>query len=104
MTAQLKIRRCACGYGTLLDRVYCPRCRELLQPASSTPSGVVLTWTVLHVTADDQKGPIGLAMVGLDSGINAMARYAPKERLEVGERVEILADKEGLRWVRRAQG
>lgn len=106
----LPIHRCGCGYGTLLDRPYCPKCRDPLVDGHTDPHGIVLSWTILPPPPGSKEPPIGLAMIGLTSGINAMTRFDTADRpngwgrpdgrgrLAIGDAVvvEIRADK--LRW------
>lgn len=99
MTAQLNSFRCDCGYGTLLERVYCPRCRGRLRPATSDSKGIILTWTILTTVADGFTAPLGLAMVGLESGINTMVRFPPDKPPSIGDKISITVDEDGIRHV-----
>ncbi|MEK8023633.1 MAG: OB-fold domain-containing protein [Candidatus Hydrogenedentota bacterium] len=99
----LPIFKCACGYGTLLDRPYCPKCHDALQHGFTGPFGVVLSWTIVHVAATEEAhGPYGLAMVGLESGINAMARFDVGDPLEIGDHVFVTLEENKMRYARKA--
>lgn len=100
--APLDVFKCACGYGTALPRVYCPRCRDLLRASTSSPWGAVLTWTILHVRPDGAREPSGLCVVGLESGINVMAKFDPRSKLAVGDRVAVALATDGVRWISRS--
>lgn len=98
----LPIYKCACGYGTLLDRPYCPKCHDALHEGLTTPRGVVLSWTIVHVAAaEDEPVPYGLAMIGLESGINAMARFDVSDPLEIGDHVVIAIGAGSMRRARK---
>jgi len=96
----LPIWKCGCGYGTVVERPYCPKCHDLLQPFSTSPLGVVLSWTIIHVTPSGETEPYGLAMVGLDIGINAMAKFEHGKIPEIGNKVAIEIHEDGLRWIK----
>lgn len=97
----LPIFKCACGYGTLLERPYCPKCHDLLHKGETSPKGIVLSWTIVYVTALRETCPAGIAMVGLESGINAMAKFEAAIAIAVGDRVTIEIQN-GLRHIQKA--
>ncbi|RMH59636.1 MAG: hypothetical protein D6679_01175 [Candidatus Hydrogenedentota bacterium] len=96
----LRAFKCACGSATLLERVYCPRCRDVLKPTTVPNTGVVLSWTVIAVPAQGFETPVGLALVGLDCGINTVANFDPEEIPNPGQSVHIRVDSQtGRRWI-----
>ncbi len=102
-TPPLPAWKCDCGYGSVIERPYCPKCHDTLRRSTTAPHGIVLTWTVVHVSPSGEGRPYGLCMVGLESGINVMARFDPRDRLGVGDRATVEIRDDGLRWAGAAE-
>jgi len=97
----LPIFRCDCGFGTVMARPYCPKCRGTLHPARAPAEGRILPWTILATTPEGFASPLGLAVVGLTAGMNAVARFDPEKPPAIRQNVR-LAIRDGLRWIREA--
>lgn len=69
-----------------------------MREAETEPRGTVLSWTILHVVPEGFEAPLGLALVGLAGGMNAVARFDPRRPLEEGAPVR-LALRDGVRWI-----
>lgn len=95
------VYRCAaCGVASVVKRPRCPRCRGTLQAREESAVGTVLSWTVLHVPAEGFEAPLGIALVGLDGGANAVANFDAASPPEIGRRVSIAVGEDGRRRIR----
>lgn len=78
-----------CGNHWYLPRAHCPVCGagEATQ-AAAHGSGLCVAVSLLHVTADDEPGPVRLGLVELDEGPLVMGRVHD-EHLAPGDRARI---------------
>ncbi len=64
-----------CGNHWYLPRLHCPICgAQDVADAPAAGGGLCVAVTTLHITADDQDGPVRLALVELDEGPVVMGR------------------------------
>lgn len=81
-----------------MSRPYCPKCRGTLHPARASAQGRILTWTILQTTPEGFDSPLGLAVVGLTAGMNAVARFDPANPPALRQNVRLTL-RDGLRWI-----
>ncbi len=93
---RLEAGRCTgCGFIAFPPRLVCPECdSRVFEKISLTPSGTILTYTVVHVAAEEfsTETPLPIAIIETDDGARLTAQVvdcAPEE-VKIGKRVKLM--------------
>jgi len=90
---RLEAGRCSqCGTVAFPPRAVCPECRSReFERMTLTPSGTVVTSTVIHVPPDDflNEAPYAMAVVETPEGARFMTQVVDCDPAEVGPGMEV---------------
>ena len=89
MTDKMKGSKCSCGKVSVPPVQYCGLCDTKPDLIDIDPSGTVLSYTRLHVTASGFDAPLGIALVELDDGTKFMCNAGVERDLDIGEKIKL---------------
>lgn len=93
---RLEAGKCTgCGYIAFPPRLVCPECgARSFETVNLTPAGRILTYTVVHVAADEfaSETPLPIAIIETDDGARLTAQVVDckPEDVEIGKRVKLV--------------
>ncbi len=93
---RLEAGKCGeCGYLAFPPRLVCPECGSRgFEKVNLTPSGTILSYTVVHVAADDfaNETPFAVGIIETDDGARLTTQIVDCDHsdIEIGKRVRLM--------------
>ena len=101
---RLEANKCEkCGYIAFPPRIICPECKhKKFSSVNLKPEGTILTFTIIHVAADNfaTQTPFAVGIIETDDGARLTTQIVDckPDEVEIGKRVKLmlrLVQKEG---------
>jgi len=92
---RLEAGKCGCGYVAFPPRLICPECgSRTFEPINLTPEGTILSWTIVHVPAEEfnAEAPLPIAIIETPEGARLTAQVVDgdPEAIEIGAKVKLM--------------